>query len=258
MPKAFLVSLTPGAACRRLYSASSSSFSTRLTSARSKRPCPRSTISATDSSSSTSPVEHLVEDRIGRQRVLVGLVGPQFGARRLVDDRLRDHVAMRAERAVGHVRIAPVGELVDLHLEEVLDRIEAAVHVAIDGGVADRHLGLVAGGQQHRAESCWRPPSAPARACATGCSPRSMSGGALPNTGCSSLQRLVDRRADRRRCRSGRRAARRIPWHRAGCPRWCSDRAASGSGRSRARARRRRWPRRWRCRCRPRGRARPC
>jgi hypothetical protein len=37
-------------------------------------------------------------------------------------------------------------------LVEVLDRVVAARHVAVDRGIAHRDLGLVAGGQQHLAE----------------------------------------------------------------------------------------------------------
>ncbi len=38
-----------------------------------------------------------------------------------------------------------------LGLVDILDRVEAAVHVAIERGVADRHFRLVAGGHHHRA-----------------------------------------------------------------------------------------------------------
>ena len=48
--------------------------------------------------------------------------------------------------------VAPARQRVDLHLVEVLDRVEAAIHVAIERGVADRHLALVAGGDHHRTE----------------------------------------------------------------------------------------------------------
>ena len=48
--------------------------------------------------------------------------------------------------------IAQPGQAIDLRLVEVLDRIEAAIHVAIERGVADRHFRLVAGGDHHQAE----------------------------------------------------------------------------------------------------------
>ena len=50
------------------------------------------------------------------------------------------------------VGVAPAAGLKDAGLVEILERIVAAGHVAIDGGISHRHLGLVAGGQQHLAE----------------------------------------------------------------------------------------------------------
>ena len=56
------------------------------------------------------------------------------------------------QRIVRPMRVAPARQIVDLGLVEVLHRIEAAVHVAIERGVADRHFRLVAGGHDHGAE----------------------------------------------------------------------------------------------------------
>src|SRR5688572_18729886 len=55
------------------------------------------------------PLEDLVEDRVRREGILVGLIGPQLRARRLVDDRLRNDWALRPEAVAGHMRIAPGG-----------------------------------------------------------------------------------------------------------------------------------------------------
>ena len=94
------------------------------------------------------PVQHL----IGRQAVLVLLVGAQFGAGGFFDDPGRDHLARRAHHPVAVVLVAPAAGGKDARLVHVLDRIVAARHVAIDRGIAHRHFGLVARGQQHVAE----------------------------------------------------------------------------------------------------------
>ena len=52
----------------------------------------------------------------------------------------------------GFQRVAQPRQPEHLGLVEILDRIEAAVHVAIERGVADRHFRLVAGGHHHQAE----------------------------------------------------------------------------------------------------------
>ena len=59
---------------------------------------------------------------------------------------------VRSQRIVRPVGVAPARQVIDLGLVEVLHRIEAAVHVAVERGVADRHLRLVAGGHHHGAE----------------------------------------------------------------------------------------------------------
>ena len=51
----------------------------------------------------------------------------------------------------GASAVAVARQAIHQHLAAVLDRREAAVHVAIQRGVAHRHLALVAGGQQHAA-----------------------------------------------------------------------------------------------------------
>ena len=53
---------------------------------------------------------------------------------------------------VGLPAIAQCARAKHLHLVEILDRIEAAVHVAVECRIADRHFRFVAGRHQHRAE----------------------------------------------------------------------------------------------------------
>ena len=52
----------------------------------------------------------------------------------------------------GFQRVAQPRQAEHLGLVEILDRIEAAVHVAIERRVADRHFRLVAGRHHHQAE----------------------------------------------------------------------------------------------------------
>src|SRR6185503_5969315 len=79
-----------------------------------------------------------VEHRIGRQAVLVGLVGPQLGRRRAVDHALRYH---------GREPVAIAREAVDHLLVEVLQHREPARHVPVEGRVAGAHLALVPRGE---------------------------------------------------------------------------------------------------------------
>jgi hypothetical protein len=52
----------------------------------------------------------------------------------------------------GHVGVAPAGKREDGGFVDILQHRIAAAHIAVERGVADRHLGFVAGGQQHMAE----------------------------------------------------------------------------------------------------------
>ena len=79
-------------------------------------------------------VEHLV----GRQRLVVALVGPQLGRRRLREHRLGHDLAAGA---LVHV----AAQVVDEELRDVGDDGEAAGGVAVERRVADGELGLVAG-----------------------------------------------------------------------------------------------------------------
>lgn len=80
-----------------------------------------------------------VEDLVGRERVLVGLVLAELGAGGLFDgvDGDEDAVAVEVSR-----------ELPDASLGEVCDGRERAAHVAVEGTVTDRELRLVACGEQ--------------------------------------------------------------------------------------------------------------
>ena len=83
-----------------------------------------------------------VQHIIGRQAVLVGLVGTQLGRGRPGDDALGNDLA---------VAVAPDGQAVDQGLGHVLDDGEAAGHVAVQRAIAGGHLGLVARGQHQAA-----------------------------------------------------------------------------------------------------------
>ena len=96
--------------------------------------------------------ENIIEHRIGRQRILVLLVVAQFGRRRLGDDIFGDHHTIGPQRTIGLPAIAQMTQAEDLHFVEIIDRIEAAIHVAINGRIAHRHFRLVAGGHQHGTE----------------------------------------------------------------------------------------------------------
>ena len=97
-PNAFGRSLTPGGAWRRLYSARSIIASARSTTSGSKPSCAELLARAVELD---VRLEHLVELRVRRQRVLVALVGSQLGARRALDDRARDQLAARRARSAG-------------------------------------------------------------------------------------------------------------------------------------------------------------
>ena len=83
-----------------------------------------------------------VQHIIGRQAVLVGLVGTQLGRGRPGDDALGNDLA---------IAVAPDGQAVDQGLGHVLDDGEAAGHVAVQRAIAGGHLGLVARGQHQAA-----------------------------------------------------------------------------------------------------------
>ena len=51
--------------------------------------------------------ENIVQHRIGRQRILIGLIRSELRRRGLVDDVDRDHFTRRPQRAGRHVAIAP-------------------------------------------------------------------------------------------------------------------------------------------------------
>ena len=86
-----------------------------------------------------------IQNVIRRQRVLVGLVGPQFGGGRSHKDALRDHWLVA-------LRVAPAGDLIYQGLRHVLNRGESPCHVPIQGRVADTHFTLVARCQHHPPE----------------------------------------------------------------------------------------------------------
>ena len=94
-PKARGRSLTPGAAWRRLYSARSTSASVFSTIARVEL---RLELLARAVELDVR-LEHRVEQLVGRQRLVVSLVGPQLGRRRPLDRRDGDQLAARRARS---------------------------------------------------------------------------------------------------------------------------------------------------------------
>ena len=96
--------------------------------------------------------EDLVEHIVRRQRVLIGLVLTQLGAGRSRENAVRDHWASGPQGTVGLPAVAQPGKPIHLGLVEILDRIEAAVHVAIERGIADRHFRFIASGHHYEAE----------------------------------------------------------------------------------------------------------
>src|SRR5215475_4483058 len=98
------------------------------------------------------PFEDLVEYVVGWQRVLVGLVLAQLGGGRTGENIVGNDLRVWPERAVGLPAVAQPRQPINFGLVEVLDRVEAAVHVAIERGIADRHFRFIAGGHHHQAE----------------------------------------------------------------------------------------------------------
>ena len=90
-------------------------------------------------------LEDLVEHLVWRQRVVVALLVAQLGRGRPLEHRRRHQLAAL-------LLVPPPDQLVHLALVDVLQHGEAAGHVAVERGVADRHLGLVAGRDHEPAE----------------------------------------------------------------------------------------------------------
>ena len=96
--------------------------------------------------------EDVVEHRIWRQAVLILLVRPQFRRWRPGDHPLRHDAAIRPQRAIRFVFIAPARQCEHIHFVDVLQDRIAARHVTVKRRVPHRHFRFVAGGQQHVAE----------------------------------------------------------------------------------------------------------
>ena len=97
-------------------------------------------------------LEDLVQHRVGRQAILVLLVLAQLCRGGLVDHAGWDHLTAWPLHPVEMMGVAPAAGLEHACLVEILDRVIAARHVAIDRGIAHRDLGFIAGGQKHLAE----------------------------------------------------------------------------------------------------------
>src|ERR1035437_8842915 len=87
--------------------------------------------------------KHCVLDFIGRQRVAVFLVRPQFRGGRLLQRSLRDHRASRI-----HIFAEPIHQC----FWHVGNDRQATNHVAVEGTIADAQLALVSGGKHNRSE----------------------------------------------------------------------------------------------------------
>src|SRR5262245_21876051 len=81
-------------------------------------------------------LEHPVELRIRRQRILVELAGTKLRARGALDNRPRNQLAPRP-------LVQVPGQAEHVGLVHVLEKCESTGHVAVERGVADRELGLV-------------------------------------------------------------------------------------------------------------------
>src|SRR6185312_17474130 len=82
-------------------------------------------------------LEYGIKSFVGRQGIGVLLLVAQLSRRRPLDYPLRDDPLPRV--TVG-------GQTIDQHLAAILDRREAAGHVAIERGITHGHLALVTGG----------------------------------------------------------------------------------------------------------------
>src|ERR1700754_3683564 len=90
--------------------------------------------------------EDRIEYIVRRQRILVGLVVAQFRRWRAFDHGWRDSPTPLALDPV-----APLRQPIDDGLVDIFQRRVGAAHIAVQSGIADRHLALVAGGKQQAA-----------------------------------------------------------------------------------------------------------
>ena len=138
VPNAREVTFRTGAACFRLNSAMRTSRNTRRTV------CLVETLPddlLRRLALLHMQLQNLVEQLVGREAVLVGLIGPQLGRGRLGENSFGN---------VGLPQVPPARDPVHHHLRQIRNHRQAAVHVAIQRAVAHRHLGLIPGGQQQR------------------------------------------------------------------------------------------------------------
>ena len=161
VPNARDVTFRTGAACFRLNSAIRTSRSTRRTVASSK-PC--AMISSADW---TAP--RAVPESGPAARTAAGCPGRSGSGRSSADGALvRIASGMSGPRV-----IPPARNAVHHHLRQVRDHRQAAVHVAVQRAVPDRHLATCCRWSAAATRTCSTAPSAGCRGCATGCSPRS-------------------------------------------------------------------------------------
>ena len=141
LPNALVLIRTPGGIWRRLYSAPSTRAHDPVDERRGealghevrRRAVPLDVT-----------LEHRVELLVGRERLVVTLVGTQLGRRRLVEHAVGDGRGQAIEHGLG---VAIPAQVVDQRLGDVLDHREPTCGVPVEGGVARGHLALVPCGQ---------------------------------------------------------------------------------------------------------------
>ena len=81
--------------------------------------------------------ENIIENLVGRQRVLINLSRFQFGT------------GWFGQNMVGNdlltLGIQPTAKRIDPRFRQIRNRGQPTVHISIEGAIADRHFRLVAG-----------------------------------------------------------------------------------------------------------------
>ena len=97
-------------------------------------------------------MQHVIECRIGRQAILIGLIFSQLCRRCFVDDALGNDFALSAKANMANMGVTPTRQTINLHLIKVFQGIIAATHIPIKRGIADCHFAFVPSRQNHVAK----------------------------------------------------------------------------------------------------------